>query len=387
MGFAGPERGEARSLSLYLMLSILDRYFLRELAQTVAAVAVVLLVIMAGSAFARVLQQVANGSFPASVMFQVLGLNMLDGLSNLLPLAGFLGVFWALGRMYRESEMHVLASSGMGPTGLLRPVGILAAVLAVLVGLVSMWLGPWAARTSDALVADANRSVIAAGLDAGRFTPLPGKGGIIFVDSLSRDGSVLGNTLMVTERPGKDNGPPVIKLVTGKSGQLYQDTSGDGRYLSLRDGWQYEVPLGGDNWRKMQYARNDAALSNVQNDDSDEDPAHTLDTLTLARATTADARAEFAWRVTVPLMAVVLMMLSLPMSRQSPREPRYGRMLLAVAAFFLYFNLLALCRSQIVKGHWHNAGPMWLVSLLIFAGAAWMFRNQYAARAPRKGKA
>lgn len=387
MGFAGPERGKARSLSLYLMLSILDRYFLRELAQTVAAVAIVLLVIMAGSAFARVLQQVANGSFPASVMFQVLGLNMLDGLSNLLPLAGFLGVFWALGRMYRESEMHVLASSGMGPTGLLRPVGILAAVLAVLVGIVSMWLGPWAARTSDTLVADANRSVIAAGLDAGRFTPLPGKGGIIFVDSLSRDGSMLGNTLMVTERPGKDNGPPVIKLVTGKSGELYQDTSGDGRYLSLHDGWQYEVPLGADNWRKMQYARNDASLSNVQNDDSDEDPAHTLDTLTLSRATGADARAEFAWRVTVPLMAVVLMMLSLPMSRQTPREPRYGRMLLAVAAFFLYFNLLALCRSQIVKGHWHNAGPMWLVSLLVFAAAAWMFRNQYAARAPRKGKA
>lgn len=236
MGFAGPERGEARSFSLYLMLSILDRYFLRELAQTVAAVATVLLVIMAGSAFARVLQQVANGSFPASVMFQVLGLNMLDGLSNLLPLAGFLGVFWALGRMYRESEMHVLASSGMGPTGLLRPVGILALGLAVLSGIMSMWLGPWAARTSDALVANANRSVIAAGLDAGRFTTLPGKGGIIFVDSLSRDGSVLGNTLMVTERPGKENGPPVLKLVTGKSGQLYQDTSGDGRYLSLHDG-------------------------------------------------------------------------------------------------------------------------------------------------------
>ncbi|MBT2116207.1 LPS export ABC transporter permease LptF [Dyella sp. LX-66] len=369
------------------MLSILDRYFLRELAQTVAAVAIVLLVIMAGSAFARVLQQVANGSFPASVMFQVLGLNMLDGLSNLLPLAGFLGVFWALGRMYRESEMHVLASSGMGPMGLLRPVGILALGLALLSGIVSMWLGPWAARTSDALVANANRSVIAAGLDAGRFTQLPGKGGIIFVDSLSRDGSVLGNTLMVTERPGKDNGPAVLKVVTGRSGQLYQDTSGDGRYLSLHDGWQYEIPLGADNWRKMNYARNDAALSNVQNDDSDEDPAHTLDTIALSRVTSADARAEFAWRITVPLMAVVLMMMSLPMSKQSPREPRYGRMMLAVAAFFLYFNLLALCRGQIIKGHWHNAGPLWLVSLLILGGAAWMFRSQYVARAPRKAKA
>ena len=50
-------------------------------------------------------------------MFQVLGLQTLDGLTNMLPLASFLGVLMGLGRMYRESEMHVLASSGMGPRG------------------------------------------------------------------------------------------------------------------------------------------------------------------------------------------------------------------------------------------------------------------------------
>jgi len=67
------------------MLSILDRYFLRELAQTVAATVVVLMVIVAGTAFAAVLQQVAKGSFPASVMFQVLSLRTLGGLTNMLP--------------------------------------------------------------------------------------------------------------------------------------------------------------------------------------------------------------------------------------------------------------------------------------------------------------
>ena len=65
------------------MLSILDRYFLRELAQTVAATAIVLVAIITGTTFAKVLQQVAGGSFPASVMFPVLGLRTLDGLTNL----------------------------------------------------------------------------------------------------------------------------------------------------------------------------------------------------------------------------------------------------------------------------------------------------------------
>jgi lipopolysaccharide export system permease protein len=367
------------------MLSILDRYFLRELGQTIAATAIVLVVIMAGTAFAHVLEQVAKGSFPASVMFQVLGLNMLDGLSSMLPLAGFFGVLSALGRMYRESEMHVLASSGMGAGGVLKPVTLLSIVMVVLVSLVSMWLGPWAARTQDDLVAAANRSVIAAGLDAGRFTELPGKGGIIFVDKLSRDGQNLGNTFLAAERTTKD-GTRMIKMATGKYGNLYSSSDGGDRYLSLYTGWQYEIPLGLDNWRRMQYVRNDSSLSAVQSDDA-EDPIHNLDMVDLARTDTPIARAEFAWRTVVPMMTLALLMLSLPLSKQTPREPRYGRMLIAVLGFFLYYNLLALCRSQLAKGHWHHATPMWILSFGLFGMAAWYFQKQYTARKPKKVKA
>jgi lipopolysaccharide export system permease protein len=364
------------------MLSILDRYFLRELGQTVAATAIVLLAIMSGTTFAQVLKQVANGSFPASVMFEVLGLNMLDSLSTMLLFAVFIGVLLALGRMYRESEMHVLASSGMGPRGLLRPIAVLAVLVALVVGVVSLWLGPWAAAKSNQVVAAANRSVIAAGLDAGRFTDLPGKGGIILVDSLSRDGSRLGRTFIATERTGKDGGRQ-IRVVTGAQGELYQDSNGEDRYLSLQNGWQYEIPLGGDNWRRMQYARNDTSLSTIQSDDDSDDPAHSLDTFTLMRTDNADARAEFAWRSIAPAMALVLVMLAVPMARQSPREPRFGRLLLAVLGFYVYYLLLALCRGQIIKGHWHHTGSLWAVSALVFALATWLFRRQYATRKPR----
>ncbi|TPG44872.1 LPS export ABC transporter permease LptF [Rhodanobacter glycinis] len=360
------------------MLSILDRYFLRELAQTVAATVVVLLVIVAGSAFAKVLQQVANGSFPPSVMFQVLGLRTLDGLTNMMPLASFIGVLMGLGRMYRESEMHVLASSGMGPPGLLRPVLILGVTLVAITALVSLWLGPWAVRTSDAMVAAANRSVIAAGLDAGRFTNLPGKGGIIFVDSLSRDGSKLGRTFVATESTGKD-GPTHLKVVSAASGELYQESDGDGRFIAFKDGWQYDIPLGTDNWRQMQYQRNDTSLSSVQADD-DDDPAHSKGSWTLAQSNDPSDRAEFAWRANAPPLTLVLLLLALPLSRQSPREPKYGRLLLAVVSFYLYYLLLALGRAQIGKGHWQNEAPLWVLHAVVLALAGWMLWKQYSPR-------
>lgn len=374
-----PDRVRRGSGQVYRMLSILDRYFLRELAQTVVATVVVLLVIITGSAFAQVLQQVANGSFPPSVMFQVLGLRMLDGLPNLLPLAGFIGVLMALGRMYRESEMYVLATSGMGPAGLLRPVLLLALVLVTLTAVTSMWLGPWAVRTSDAMVAAANRSVIAAGLDAGRWTDLPGKGGIIFVDSLSRDGSQLGRTFVATERSSRD-GHTHLKVVTAASGQLYQESNGGGRFIAFRNGWQYDIPLGADNWRQMQYQRNDTSLSSVQPDSGDDDPIHAMGSLTLAQSSDPAARAEFAWRLSAPPMTLVLLLLALPLARQHPREPRYSRLMLAGAVFYLYFLLLMLGRAQIGKGHWHSQAPLWALHALVLALAGWMLWKQHAPR-------
>jgi lipopolysaccharide export system permease protein len=361
------------------MLSILDRYFLRELAYGILATAIVLLVIFAGGAFAGVLQKVANGSIQPSIMFEVLGLQMLDLLSTLLPMAAFLGTLIALGRMYRESEMHVLASSGMGPRGMLRPVVLLTVVSTVLVGALSLWLGPWSSRTADQVIATANKSVIAAGLDAGRFTELPGKGGIIFVDTLSRDGTVLGKTFLATDRVDSD-GNPQVRVVNAKHGQMYQESNGSDRFLALYDGWQFEIPLGGDNWRRMKYVRNDVSLSNISDDDDDSDPAHESTTTQLFKAGTADALGELVSRFAAPVSTLVLMMMVLPMSRQAPRDARYGRLLVAVLSYFLYVVWQLIARAQIIKGNLHTSAPIWVLHIIVFAVAAWFFWRQNTAR-------
>lgn len=360
------------------MLRILDRYFLRELAFSVVATVVVLLVIVTGGTFARVLQQVANGSYPATVMFQVLGLKVLNALPGLLPLGLFLGILVALGRLYRDSEMHVLASSGMGKRGLLRPTALLAVPVALLIGLVSLWLGPWAARTADALVVEANRSVIAAGLDAGRFTELPGNGGIIFVDSMSRDGSRLGRVFSASEKPADKTHPPRVTVITARSGQLYQEGSDERRFLALLDGWRFEVPLGQDNWTRMQYRRNDISLSTVESGADDDDPTGSTATLALLRAGDPVARAELAWRIAAPVTSLVLALLALPLARQTPRESRQGRLLIAVLAYFLYFSLLSLCRAMIEQGKLPGTAAIWVLHLLIAGGAAWVLWRQYA---------
>ncbi|HEX7341103.1 MAG TPA: LPS export ABC transporter permease LptF [Rhodanobacteraceae bacterium] len=364
----------------YRMLRILDRYLLRELALSVLAVAVVLLVVVAGGTFARVLQQVAEGSYPASVMFDVLGLKMLAALAGLLPLALFLGILWALGRLHRDSEMHVLAASGMGRRGLLRPAAWLAIPMAVLIGMVSLWLGPWSEQTSSNLIAQANRSVIAAGLQAGRFTELPGKGGTIFVTSMNRKGTRLGPVFMAREDAAKAGQPPTLRVITASHGQLHPGSDGQGRYLVLTDGWQYKLPLDADNWDRMQYQRNSVAISPVQPDNGNNrgDIGSATDTAALFATPGPQARAELAWRIAAPVMALVLVLLALPLSRQTPREPRYGRMLIAVLCYFLYFSLLLLAKSMIGENKLHDSTAIWVLHAVIAGVATWFLWRQYA---------
>lgn len=358
------------------MFRIIDRYLLRELAQGAGATAVVLLLITAGGTFADVLNKVALGRLPGHVMFPVLGLRVFDALSVLLPVALFLGVLLGLSRLYRDAEMHVLAAAGMGARGLLRPTAWLAVPLAIATGLISLWLGPAAVRMSDTMVADANRSVIAAGLEPGRFVELPGRAGVIFVDSMNRDGSMLGRVFVETERATVTG--TTLDLVTAAKGRLV--TGGGDRYLELDQGYRFEGRLGEDDWRRMQFAQNGIALTAPRDDVDTSDPDHSLPTVALAAARETPAKAELAWRVAAPVTVLVLALLALPLARQSPREPRYGRLLLAILTYLLYANILALMRTGIGAGRVPAWLGLWPVHVVFGAAAAWLLWRQYRVK-------
>lgn len=363
-------------------LSILDRYILREFLFSAVAAIVVLLVIFTGSTFADIANKVATGRLPGGVMFTVLGLNLVNTLQALLPMGMFLGVLLALGRMYRDSEMHVLSASGFGPQGLLKPAAIFATGAGILAALVSLWLGPLASRASSAEVEQANRSVIAAGLEPGQFTSLTGRGGILFANTVSPDGTRLGKLFVESEHIGKD-GVVDISVIVADHGNLFHEGEEDNRFIALHDGHRYDIRLGQDNWRLMQFQRNDIALSPPSDDSEDSDPDGLRTTTSLIGDHDPAARAELQWRIAIPFGPLVLAMLALPMARQGPRSSPVGRILIAVLAYLIIFNLMLLARSFITSGRVPAPVGMWWVLVPMFAGAAWVFARQYAVRKPR----
>ena len=251
------------------MLRIIDRYLFRELAMTFLAIAAVLLLISMGEATIAVLNQVARGRVPADLLAAVIGLRAIDSLNVLLPLAALLGILLAFGRMYRDSEMAVLSSSGLRLGGVLRPLSLFVAPVAVVLALVAFWIAPMAVRFSQHLIDEANRSLLIAGLEAGRFVALPGREGILFVGGMQADGTQFERMFVENERLEAD-GSSQINIITASRGTLYRDTSGGDRFLSLKDGFRVEGTPGQDDFRLLRFERNDIKLADNDTVDNSE---------------------------------------------------------------------------------------------------------------------
>ncbi|MBS0591129.1 MAG: LptF/LptG family permease, partial [Proteobacteria bacterium] len=262
-------------------LRIIDRYLAREILISFIAATAILLLVSVGGTVADLLNKIARGRIPAELLFTLIGLRTVDALTLLAPLAVFIGVQLAYGRLYRESEMAVFAASGLPMTGLLRPLLLLAVPLVMAMALISFWLAPAAVRLSQNLVLQANRSLIIAGLEPGRFVELPNNDGVMYVEAMSADGVKFKKMFVASERtehfdkpavgtatPGAPTAPPPVRInvITAADGELYHDVNGSERYLRLNDGFRVEGIVGADNYRLLRFERNDVRLSESEPD-------------------------------------------------------------------------------------------------------------------------
>src|SRR5690606_33457171 len=179
---------------------IVDRYLFGEIALAFLAAVVVLVLVLVGGTFADLMTKIARGRIPAELLFTLLGLRTAAALTILMPLAVLVGVLLACGRLWRESEMAVLQSSGLGPMALLRPLAMFLLPAALLLGIISFWLAPASDRLGQRLLTEANRSLIVAGLEPGRFVELPGRDGVIYVGEMSGDGTRFKRMFIESER-------------------------------------------------------------------------------------------------------------------------------------------------------------------------------------------
>lgn len=347
-------------------MTLLNRYLFRQFSQLVASVLVVLFLISVGGFLADLIAEISRGKAPAGLMLQLLTLRMPRFLIFVLPLALFIGLMLGIARLYADSEMAVMASVGISPQQLLKPVMWLAGPFVLLIAFSSLWLVPWTVREEKAMIAQANRSFLIAGLEPGRFVELPGKAGILFVSELSTDGRSFKDLFVQREKDGR------LDIVTAGRGELL--ISRGARVLRLYDGYRIEGELGRRDFRRVRFRVNEIKVP----EPSADKPSNKLDGLgTLALIDKGDkaAFAELHWRFALPLFAAILAVLAIPLARSEPRQPQYGLVLFALMAYLLGMLSLLAGTYLLGDGRIPAVFGLWWVLLPMAALAYWLYRK------------
>ena len=93
----------------------------------------------------------------------------------------------------------------------------------------------------------------------------------------------------------------------------------------------------------------------------------------------ADPKAvsEFQWRLSVPLSALILVLLAVPLARTSPRQGRYGKLLAAILVYVIYYNLGVLARAWLEKGVAPVQVGIWWVDVVFVVAVGVLLVQQY----------
>lgn len=360
-------------------LSIVARYLVREIGQAWLAVTVVLTAVLFTNRLVRYLGDAASGAIPGDMVMQLMGYKALSYLALALPGSFFLGVILALGRLYRDSEMAALGACGIGPRELYKALFIVATPLTLIIAWLALDLGPWAAREGDAAEERAQESVEIQAIRPGRFIQSSQADGMFYIERFSEDGERMRNVFLQTRQDGEQI------LLSADEGYVESDPESGDQYLVLLDGHRYDGEPGQGSWREYEFAVHGVRIA-------EGDPPQVrvrrdgMPTGELWDSDDLRDISELQWRLSMPVMVVTLGLIAIPLSRSSPREGRYGRLLLAVLVYAVYSNGLTVSQGWLEDGTlspWVGLWPVHAVAAVL--GVTWLAR-QYGALRARRGE-
>ncbi len=333
---------------------IIDHYLVREVAQPFVAIFIGLVVIFITFSLSRFLVAADAGLLQPVEVAKLTFLKSIISLDVLLPLSLFLGVMTGLGRLYTDSEIYAMRASGISEANLLRPLMRLALVLAVVVGLLSAWARPWAYAQSFAIKAMAEASAETGRIREARFYDFGKNDRTVFIEHIAENGRDLEGVFIRT-RKGDD-----LQVITATKGefeyffkpQFHRLKLTDARILKkVQDGTDLSGQFG-----------NFTLYLSAQSPKPPGYKVKSASTNTLRQSSDPVDRAEFQWRLSTPVSALLLALAAIPLSRSRPRQGRYAKMLLALGIYAIYFNLLDVSRSWVEQGS--SAYIWWVPGLL-----------------------
>ena len=345
---------------------IFQRALLREFGNLALAVFATLFAVTLTTQLVRLLGQAAGGQVLSEAVLALLGFSALNYLPVLLSLTLFITVLMALSRSYRDSEMVIWFSAGQSLGAWLRPVLIFSTPLVALIALLSLFLSPWAVGQSEDYRRQMNARDELTRMAPGVFREASSADRVFFVEAIAGDETNVQNVFITQVQQGR------LGIMVSKRGFKETAPNGD-RFVVLLDGRRYEGTPGTSDYRVMEFERY-AIRAEAREAQTEDASTKALPTLALARGRTNADLGELLWRVSLPISALVLGLLAIPLSFVNPRASRSVNLVFALLTYMIYSNLVSIAQAWVTQGRIRFETGWWAVHagmLLLLAIMFW----------------
>jgi lipopolysaccharide export system permease protein len=339
-----------------------QRYVLREVMQTWLAVTGVLVAILVSNQLSRVLGRAASDEYGRHVVFDLIALGAIMNLSVIVPVGLLLAIVLALGRLYHDSEMTALQGCGYAPSRTLGPLSGFALLIAAGLAWLAFVQVPRADQQAQLLRQSAVKEAQFGQLDAGRFRSfLSGGGdGVFYAERVDQEG-VLHNVFVRRETAGR------VELALADTATYSKATADGTHFVTLYNGRRYEGVPGQNDFRVIEFREHGIPVITPEENVGTANDPDTKPTSELWGSSSPVDIAQLQFRASGPIMALVLTLVAVPLSRLRPRQGRYARVGFAIIVYFVYSNLLSASKVWVEKGILPPAIGVWWVHFLMLA--------------------
>ncbi len=368
-------------------MSLFKRSVVSEILSHAGVVLSTLLVVWLSVLLVRLLGEAANGAIGADVVLGLATFSSITALPVILAVSLFIAVLTTITRNYRESEMVVWFASGLSLKDWVGPVLRCAVPVAVLISLLTLLASPWAYRQISEYRQRYEQRSDLSKVTAGQFIETENGARVFFAEEPSDSEQEMGRVV------ARVLDAEWLSIVTAESAHIENEANGD-RFLVLSEGHRYDIKPGKPEFRIIDFEHYGVRLeSNAAASSADavralaESEIKARPTLQLFADDNDTARSQIMWRLALPLAALNLALLAIPLGAVNPRLGRSGDLLIAGLVGLLYMNLINLSRGWIGSGQLNFGVGVWLVHGVFAALMAYMMWMKLRVKAPKEAKA
>ena len=347
---------------------IFQRAAQREFAQTAATVFIALFAILLTTQLIRLLGQAAGGKIASEDVVALLGFGAINYLPTLLSLTLFISVLMTLSRSYRDSEMAIWFSAGVPLTAWVRPVMTFALPLVLIIGALSLFLSPWALTKSAEYRQRMDQRDDVSRVSPGAFQESSQSERVFFVEGNVGDRGGVKNVFISSVQHGRQG------VVAAAEGHAETSANGD-RFLVLERGRRYEGTPGAADYRVMEFDRYGVRIE-TRESRGIEPTQKNMAVWELARQPTPTNLGELLWRIGIPISALNLALLAIPLSFVNPRAGRTNNLVFALLTFMVYSNLVSVSQAWVSQGKLPFELGVWAVHVIMFFGMLVLFSRR-----------